>query len=103
MLETPKNLPKKCEGSEYVYKYYGHMITSDLSITSGIKLLKIFFKRTKFGERKCTDFKKSKTIFVESIDDCINIRFPKREIFKKSLLERWTTVVRQIKTSILLN
>ena len=85
ILETPQNLPRNCKGSEYVYKDYGNMITIDLSITSNIKLLEMLCKCPKFGEKKCTDFKKSKTIILDGIDDCINTRFPKKIKNPKSI------------------
>ena len=77
-----------------------YILIGDLHIIFDKRLRKIVYKAPKFRENECTDIEKAKATIAKGIDDCINTWRTKKGISKIFLLERKTTITKQIDNKI---
>ena len=79
--------PCFCNGSSFVDKDHGHIVTGDLRIVQNNKLRKIFVKGPKYREPSLIDFEKAKDCIDKGLSEFIKLSSNKFKIDKGELSE----------------
>ena len=93
VLSDISSLPCDCQGSQYIDKDHGHILTGDLRIIQNNKLRKILCKGPKYRENKHIDFQEANDSIINGINNCITSWCNKKGIPPEYFSEWKTKVV----------
>mgnify|MGYP001792462320 CR=1 FL=1 len=100
VFDNVASYPCNCEGSSFVNKDHGHIVTGDLRIVQNGKLRKLLIKGPKYREPSTIDFLKAKDSIVNGVNEFISSASDKYKIHKREFSHWKQTLLAKVDEKI---